>query len=101
MPQRLREQGRGGGGGGGGAPPTYTRPIVNPLDNPRIRAVLQQAIISKHELQTGETLWNNNQGNIPRENDTGVRVTPEFAPRAYQAPQNVPGACTAQVQRID
>ena len=81
MPWRLREQGR-ERRGGGWAPPSYTRSVINPLDNSRIRAVLQWAIIREHELWTGETPWNNNRGNVMRENNTRVRVTPEIPPRA-------------------
>ena len=95
MPWRLREQGR-GRGGGGVQPPVYTGPIKNPLDDPRIRVVLQQAIIREHKLCTGETPWNNNRGNIQRENDTGIRVTPEFPPRANQAQTTIPRAQPAQ-----
>ena len=77
---------------------TNTRPIVNLLDDPRIRAALQWAIIRDHELWTGEicTL----EQNVPRENDTRVRVTPKFPLRADQAPQNIPGAHPAQAQRV-
>ena len=104
MPQRLRQNGRRGGGDRGGAPPAYTMPIMpvtNLLDDPRIRAVLQWAIVREHKLQTGQTPWNNNRGNIPGENNTGVTVTLEFPQRAEQAQQNIPGACPATAQRAD
>ena len=100
MPWRLREQGR-ERRGGGWAPPSYTRFVINPLDNLRIRAVLQWAIIREHELWTGETPWNNNRGNVMWENNTGVRVTLEIPPRADQAPQNIPGAHPVPSQRAD
>ena len=50
---------------------------------------------------TNWTPWNNNRGDVPRENNTGIIVTPEFLPRAAQAPQNVSGAGPAQAQRAD
>ena len=43
--------------GWGVQPSTGTRPIGNPLKDPRIRAALGRAILQEHELQTGETPW--------------------------------------------
>ena len=100
MPQRFWEW----GGGRGGVPPAHTRPITpvtNPLDDPRIRAILQWAIVREYELQTGQTPWNNNRGNVLRENNTRVTVTPEFPLWAEQAPQNIPGAHPASAQKAD
>ena len=76
-------------------------PITNSLDDPRIRAALHQAIIREHELRTGQTSWNNNRGNIQRENNTRVTVTPEFPPAADQAPQHIPGGHPAPALRAD
>ena len=98
MSWSIREWGR----GWGVQPPTNTRPIGNPVKDPRVRAAFGRAIIQEHKLQTGETPWNNNRGNILRENNAGVRVTHKLPPWANQA-QNIPGATPAQnnVQKVD
>ena len=98
MSWSIREK----GSGQGAQPPTNTRPIRNPLKDPRIRASLRWAIIREHKLQTGETPWNNNRGNVLRENNAGVRVTHEQPPWVNLA-CNIPGATPAQnnTQRVD
>ena len=94
MPRRLRQSGR--GGRGRGEPPAYTRPIGNPYEEPTFRAHLWRAILQEHEWQTGETPWNNNWGNVPRENNTGVIVTLEFPPQVNLAHDERPRVPTAQ-----
>ena len=74
----------------------HQEPTRNPLEDPRIRAQLQWAIIREHKRQTRETPWNTNWGNIPRENSTGVRVTLEFLPQVNLAHECVPGVPTVQ-----
>ena len=68
--RRLWQSGR--GGRGRGKPPANTRPIRNPYEEPTFRAQLWWVIVREHKRQTGETPWNNDQGNVPRQNNTRV-----------------------------
>ena len=62
-------------------PPANTRPIGNSFRDPPFRAQLQRAILREHERLTGQTPWNNNRGNIPAAQVTGVRLNPEVQAR--------------------
>ena len=99
MPRQIRQPGQ--GGMERGDPPAYTRPGDQFLD-PVFRARLEQAILQQHERITGETPWNNNRRNVPREvTDTRVVVHLEWPPRVNQARDECPGAPTAQVAWAD
>ena len=91
MFRRLWQSGR--GGRGRGEPPAYTRPVGNPYREPAFIAQLQRAIIWEHKQQTGETPWNNNRGNVPTDDHTGVASTSKFSSQS-KGPQS--STCTGQ-----
>ena len=71
----------------------HTRPFRNPLEDPAIRHQLRRAILQEHMRQSGETPWNNLGRNVPTEDNTGVRVAPEWPPQVNLAcDQRVPTA---------
>ena len=115
VPTRAPPRGRGGRATsskrGTPEPPAYPW-LINPahpltqLTNPRVRGQFEHLILQEHKWQTGEmpcrTPGNNLGGNLPREGNTGIRVTLEFQPQiATQATShNIPGVpCDEVVER--
>ena len=100
MPRWIRQPGW--GRRGRGDPPDYTRPIGDQFLDPIFRARLEWAILQQHKRITGETPWNNNRRNIPREiTNTGAPVAPEWPPRVNLAHDVQPGTPAPTPAHID